>query len=169
MIVLWQAKRAVSGAPTLFEVAQVKLDDKFQERVEGKKKFDKREDKKAAKSMLTIFTCGKWQPKNAVKVDETPYDDHEDSPDNLSPMMQFTSGSGKRRSTYRGRLNAAGQKEGHGVEEFADGTEYEGDYKNGVREGKGTVLFARGCSRIVKKKKSQLLKSQSVVQPVRSR
>ena len=42
-------KRAVSGAPTLWEVFQVKLDDKFQEKVEGKRKYDKRADKAAAK------------------------------------------------------------------------------------------------------------------------
>ena len=45
-----KATRERSGAPTLADVFQVKLDDKFQERVEGPQKYKKREDKKAMKA-----------------------------------------------------------------------------------------------------------------------
>ena len=141
-----KSTRTKYGTPTLYEVYTVKLDDKFQERTEGKRKYDKREDKKALKSILTMLTCGKWQPKKAMIIKERQADDEE--LDNLSPEMIITGKRGSHRSTYIGRVNAAGEKEGYGVEDFSDGNQYEGEYKNGKRDGAGTVLYKSGRAQV---------------------
>ena len=60
------------GAPTLREVFQVKLDENFQKKVEGRKKYDKRNDKKALTALLRVVTCGIYRPKTNPAAAEAP-------------------------------------------------------------------------------------------------
>ena len=45
---------------------------------------------------------------------------------------------------YIGERNAAGQMHGRGVYRYADGTVYEGDFKDGKKHGRGVYRFANG-------------------------
>ena len=180
-----RSKRIASGAPSLAEVLQVKLDDKFQERVEGKKKNQKKQDKAAAKATLEILTCGAYRPrkkkpkagkgqgaeaidddvdekerelKDADNREDDEGEESQERPDNLAPSSLHPPPANngistflfKKRitSTYTGKMNAEGQKHGHGIEQFSDGTMYMGMYAFGKREGRGTVLYADGRAQV---------------------
>ena len=45
---------------------------------------------------------------------------------------------------YEGERNAAGEREGRGVERYADGDVYDGEWKAGEREGRGVYRWADG-------------------------
>lgn len=45
---------------------------------------------------------------------------------------------------YLGQFNSHGQKEGNGRMKFDNGNEYEGQWKNDMRNGKGTMKYASG-------------------------
>ena len=142
----------------------MELDDKFQERVEGKRKYNRRADKAAVKSMLQMVTCGRYtprkrKPKLADGAAESADDDDENDkankpPENLAPSAGVAAaksfGALLRRapSTYAGKLDAEGRKSGQGVEKFADGTQYLGSFAAGKRCGRGTVLYADGKAQV---------------------
>ena len=53
--------------------------------------------------------------------------------------------SGERQEhTYEGERNAAGEEEGRGTRQFADGTVYTGEWRAGREEGRGTSRWANG-------------------------
>jgi hypothetical protein len=51
---------------------------------------------------------------------------------------------GNREGQYEGEFNAAGEREGRGVQRWAGGNEYDGEFKAGKREGHGVFRFATG-------------------------
>ena len=118
-------KRKKADVPSLKDVLQVKLDDKFQERVEGKRKYNKRNDKKAAVEFLTLLSCG------AYKTDE------------VKNRAKLFPSKGEA-SRYVGEYNSQGEREGEGTERFADGTVYEGGFVGGRKHGLGTEAFTDG-------------------------
>ena len=119
-----------SDTPMLRDVVQVKLDCKFQSRVEGHRKYNKRQLPLAAKAFASLASCGLYK-------DVKP----EPPPDRWYRPPEGVPG------TYTGPRNAKGEKEGaRGVETFVDGTRYVGGFLAGLRHGYGMLTFGDGSS-----------------------
>ena len=99
---------------------------------QGKRKYNQRNDKRAAREFRDILTCGVCKSDVAKE---------------RARLARLFPSQGEA-SRYVGATSANGAREGTGVERFADGTVYEGGYVGGLKHGVGKMAFADGSEHV---------------------